>query len=295
MRTVPDVDLAVVRGHLEQLQAVADAHGGQRSAGSPGDEASVGYVAGQLEAAGFAVTRQEVSTPDGPTVNVVAELAGADPGTVLMVGGHLDSVDEGPGANDNGSGTAAAIATAQALAAGVPEPGVTVRFAFWGGEEVGLLGSQAYVDSLSADELGAFGGYLNADMLGSPNGGYFVYDDDAAIEQALYDGLAAQGVQGAPETGADGRSDHSAFAAAGVPVGGLFSGAEGTKSEQEAQQWGGTAGEQYDPCYHTPCDDLGNVDLVVLDTMTDALAHAVWTLAVPISVVRAVARLPRAC
>ena len=88
-----------------------------------------------------------------------------------------------------------------------------------------MLGSQAYVDGLSADELGALTGYLNADMLGSPNGGYFVYDDDPALEQVLYDGLAAQGVQGAPETGADGRSDHTAFAAAGVPVGGLFSGA----------------------------------------------------------------------
>ncbi len=270
-----------MRGHLEQLQALADAHGGHRSTGSPGYEASVDYVADQLEAAGLAVTRQEVSTPDGPTANVVAELAGADPGTVLMVGGHLDSVDEGPGTNDNGSGSAAAIATAQALAAAVPEPAVTVRFAFWGGEELGLLGSQEYVDGLSADELGAISGYLNADMLGSPNGGYFVYDHDAAIAHALYAGLAAQGVQGAPETGADGRSDHSAFAAAGVPVGGLFSGAEGTKSEQEAQQWGGTAGEPYDPCYHAPCDDLGNVDLGVLDTMTDALAHAVWALAVP--------------
>ena len=278
---VRDVDQAVVRRHLEQLQAVADANGGHRSTGSSGDDATVDYVAGQLEAAGYAVTRQAVSTPSGPTTNLVAELAGADPSAVLMIGAHLDSVDEGPGLNDNGSGGAAAIATAQALAAVVAEPAVTVRFAWWGGEELGMLGSQAYVDGLSADGLGAITGYLNIDMLGSPNGGYFVYDDDPALEQALYVGLAAQGVRGAPETGADGRSDHDAFAAAGVPVGGLSSGAEGTKSEQEAQRWGGTAGQPYDPCYHASCDDLGNVDLGVLDTMADALAHAVWALAVP--------------
>ena len=98
-----------------------------------------------------------------------------------------------------------------------------------------------------------------------------------------------------PETAADGRSDHTAFAAAGVPVGGLFSGAGRIRSEAEARRWGGTAGEPYDPCYHASCDDLGNVDLEVLDTMADALAHAVWELAVPAAPARVDARWPRAC
>ena len=71
----------------------------------------------------------------------------------------------------------------------------------------------------------------------------------------------------------------AALAAAGIPVGGLFTGAGEAKSEREEDQFGGTAGQPADPCYHQRCDDLGNLDLTVLDQMADAAAHAVATFA----------------
>ena len=80
-------------------------------------------------------------------------------------------------------------------------------------------------------------------------------------------------------TAFDGRSDYGPFIFAGIPAGGLFTGAEGIKTAEEAATYGGTAGEQYDPCYHLGCDDIGNLSAVALDQMSDAAAHATITLA----------------
>ena len=71
---------------------------------------------------------------------------------------------------------------------------------------------------------------------------------------------------------------HRSFADAGIPVGGLFTGADGRKSADEAAAFGGRAGQPYDPCYHRPCDSLGNVSATALDQLGDALAHAVLRL-----------------
>lgn len=228
-------------------------------------------------------TRTETRT----SRNVVAQTRTGRPDDVVVVGGHLDGVEEGPGIDDNGSGSAALLEVATALG---PEPPVerAVRFAWWGGEELGLLGSRAYVDGLDAAGRRALALYLNVDMVGSPNPGFFVYDGDdsagqgagpgpagsAAVERTLVDRLTALGA--APEpTDVDGRSDHGPFAAVGVPVGGLFSGAEALKTPAQAARWGGTAGQPFDPCYHRACDDLGNVDLRALGLHLDALA---WTV-----------------
>ena len=79
--------------------------------------------------------------------SVIAELPGENTHNVVMAGAHLDSVVEGPGINDDGSGTAALLETALMMANSKPEN--TLRFAFWAGEELGLLGSTAYVEGLS--------------------------------------------------------------------------------------------------------------------------------------------------
>ncbi|GAA1842130.1 M28 family peptidase [Microlunatus capsulatus] len=228
-------------------------------------------------------TRTETRT----SRNVVAQTRTGRADDVVVVGGHLDSVEEGPGINDNGSGAAALLELATALG---PEPAVdrAVRFAWWGGEELGLLGSQAYVDGLDAAGRRALALYLNVDMLGSPNPGFFVYDGDdsaddgagpgpagsAALERTLVDRLTALGTAPGP-TDFDGRSDYGPFIDVGVPAGGLFSGAEALKTPAQAARWGGTAGEPFDPCYHRACDDLGNVDLPALGLHLDALA---WTV-----------------
>ncbi len=214
------------------------------------------------------------------TVNVIAETRGGDPDRVVMAGAHLDSVAEGPGINDNGSGSAGVLETALRLAEAAPEgrPPNRVRFALWSAEESGLLGSKHYVNGLSPDEREDIAVYLNFDMIASPNHGHFVYEGDPAVTEEITDFLRGRGERTAP-TPFDGRSDYSPFVTAGIPAGGTFTGAEGVKSEEQARWWGGTAGDAHDPCYHTACDDLGNIGRTALDTQVKVIAHTVGTYA----------------
>ena len=271
--------------HLGALQRSADSNGGNRASGGPGYERSVEHVAGVLRDAGFDVATPSYDAGGGRELrNVVARTRGGDPDSVVLAGAHLDSVPEGPGINDDGTGVAALLETALRLG---PEPGTrnTVAFGFWGSEEDDLQGSTGYVDALSPDERSAHLLYLNADMLGSPNGGYFVQggtgDDEeetgpsgsAAVAGVLADALAATGVtvERIPLYG----DDDAPFAAAGSPVAGAVTGDGDSKTDDQARQWGGTAGEVYDRCYHAACDTLGNVDPDRFDRYTRAIAATV--------------------
>jgi Zn-dependent M28 family amino/carboxypeptidase len=98
------------------------------------------------------------------------------------------------------------------------------------------------------------------------------------VEQVFLDYFASQGLATEP-TEFDGRSDYFAFINNGIPAGGLFTGAEGIKSAEEAAIYGGTAGIAYDPCYHQACDDIDNLSDDALDQMSDAIAHATLTFA----------------
>ena len=225
-----------------------------------------------------------------PTANVIAESTSGDPSNVVMAGAHLDSVSAGPGIQDNGSGSAALLEVAEQMAK--VKPRNKVRFAWWTAEESGLVGSTYYVNSLAQDEQDDITLYLNFDMIGSPNHVFFIYDGDdsdgvgagpgpegsAQIEEFYenyYDGLDV------PHKGTDfsGRSDYGPFIAVGIPSGGLFTGAEGIKTPDEAALWGGTAGDQYDPCYHLACDTFDNINLAALDVNSDAVAASVLTFA----------------
>lgn len=227
--------------------------------------------------------RVDVESQRRPTSNVVAELAGGGD-RVVMVGAHLDSVSAGPGMNDNASGSATVLELARQLAG--TRPAATVRFAWWGGEELGLLGSRHYLEQLGRPERDRVALYLNLDMVASPNARRLVYDGSArgappgsqVIQQVLSDYLRGQGLT-VGTTSLGGGSDHAPFAAAGIPVGGLFTGAGEPKSQQDQEAFGGTAGQPADPCYHQRCDNLGNLDLTVLDQMADAAAHAVASFA----------------
>ena len=225
------------------------------------------------------------------TSNVLADSRAGNRDKVVVVGAHLDSVAEGPGINDNGSGTATILETAIQMSKLGIQPRQQLRFAFWGAEESGLLGSTYYVDHLSQDKLSSIYANLNFDMLGSPNYVRFVYDGDgsgdseaggppgsAQIEDIFTNYFADRGLETAP-TDFDGRSDYGPFIAAGIPAGGLFSGAEGIKTEAEAAIFGGKAGVAYDRCYHQACDTINNVNTKALAELGDAAAHAVMTLA----------------
>jgi Zn-dependent M28 family amino/carboxypeptidase len=230
--------------------------------------------------------RVDVDPPENITqVNVLAESRRGDPNNVVMAGGHLDSVQAGPGIQDNGSGSAALLEVAEQMAkVNVKNK---LRFAWWGAEEAGLIGSTEYVAGLSQAEQDRIALYLNFDMIGSPNHVFFVYDGDnsdgvgapagppgsAQIEKTFERFYISRGI---PFKGTDfsGRSDYGPFIAEGIPSGGLFTGAEGLKTAQEVTLWGGTAGQQYDPCYHLACDTYANINLSALDTNSDAVAYA---------------------
>ncbi|WP_234347937.1 M28 family peptidase [Streptomyces specialis] len=220
------------------------------------------------------------------TTNVIAETPGGDPSRVVMAGAHLDSVPGGPGLNDNGSGAAGILETALRLAATAPADGPPhrVRFALWSAEEFGLLGSEHYVANLPADARDAVALYLNFDMIASPNYGLFVYEGSEPVRRDITAFLEGRGLSPG-HAPLDGRSDYGPFVAAGIPAGGVFTGAEGVKSEAEASLWGGTAGAPYDACYHAACDDLRNISATALDIGAKVIAHAVgryaWRLPEP--------------
>jgi len=224
--------------------------------------------------------------------NVIAELDGKNDDNVVMAGAHLDSVGAGPGINDNGSGSAAILETALMMAKLNPEN--TLRFAWWGAEESGLIGSTAYVNGLSQAERDRIALYLNYDMVGSPNYVFMVYDADQstfpppagvpippgseAIED-VYESYYTMVGEPYDDTQFSGRSDYQAFIVNGIPSGGLFTGAEVVKTAEQEAIWGGTAGEQFDPCYHEACDTFDNIALHALDVNSDLVAFAQLTFA----------------
>ncbi|MGH3022458.1 MAG: M28 family metallopeptidase [Gaiellaceae bacterium] len=227
---------------------------------------------------------------DRPQVNVIAELPGENDDNVVMAGAHLDSVQAGPGINDNGSGSAALLETAEVL--GKLKPQNTLRFAWWGAEEDGLIGSTEYVEGLSPEELDRIALYLNYDMVGSPNYIFMLYDGDesgfpapvtvppGSIEiEDLFESFFTWSDEPYDDAEFSGRSDYQAFINNGIPAGGLFTGAEVPKTAEQAAIWGGTVGAQYDPCYHLACDTFGNVNLHALDVNSDAVAFAALTYA----------------
>jgi len=202
-------------------------------------------------------------------------------------------VSAGPGINDNGSGSAAILEVAEQMKK--VNPTNTVRFAWWGAEESGLVGSDFYVNSLSQADRDKIALYLNFDMVGSPNYVRFVYDGSgdigpvgpagsAAIEDLFNGFYEARGLAFEP-TPFDGRSDYGPFIdpAVGIPAGGLFTGAEGIKTLAQRDVYGGVAGQQYDPCYHAVCDTFSNNSNEVLDLNSDAIAFATLTYAMDTS------------
>ncbi|TCP57000.1 Zn-dependent M28 family amino/carboxypeptidase [Tamaricihabitans halophyticus] len=233
---------------------------------------------------GAEVTFVTVSTTSEFTErNLIAQTRTGRADNVVTAGAHLDGVFDGPGINDNGSGSVALLETALKLG-GSPDVPNAVRFAWWGAEEFGLQGSTKYVQSLSFEQQLDIAMYLNFDMVGSPNAGYFVYDGSGEefgepgpvgsddIQNAFTRYFDSTGIATEP-TEFDGRSDYLEFVNSGIPSGGLFTGGDGTKTEEQAAKWGGQAGENFDPCYHQKCDNLRNIDRTALERNAKAIAY----------------------
>ncbi len=289
---------------LEKVEA-AGAEAGAEAGSQTDAEAGLGQGADETEeaAADDAAAEAAALTADftletefvtETTWNVIAETKAGDHDNVQMFGAHLDGVEEGPGVNDNGSGTAALLASAEALAEQPTEVDNAIRFGWWGAEEVGLVGSTEYVASLDDAELGKIKSYMNFDMIGSDNyivgtldsdgsdvpipDGVNVPEGSAELEKIFTDYFADIDQ---PNVGTDfsGRSDYQAFIDNGIPASGLFSGADGTKTAEEAEMFGGTVGEKHDTNYHQPTDTIENVSKESIDIFAPAIGFAVHTLA----------------
>ncbi|MFF1285142.1 M28 family metallopeptidase [Streptomyces sp. NPDC058299] len=277
----PDISVTSVMRHLDALQKISDAHHGNRAHGTAGYQASVEYVRGKLDAAGYKTSLQQFEFGGKKSWNLIADWPhGGRSGKVLMVGAHLDSVDTGPGINDNGSSVGAILETALTVSARKAAPAQHLRFAFWGTEEETYIGSTHYVNSLPPAEVSRISAYLNFDMIGSPNPGYFVYDQSPGVARHFKAFFDAKGIPTEPATALNGRSDHEPFLAKGVPVGGIFTGSAEIKTPEQAAKWGGTAGRAMDACYHLACDTPANIDRHALDVNSDAVAAMVWKLGV---------------
>ncbi len=259
------------------------------------------YSVGEALAVDGARVRLKVDaiTEERITANVLADSPVGRDDRTLVVGAHLDSVPEGPGINDNGSGSGAILEIALQLAelgyldGGDAALNNRVRFAWWGAEELGLLGAEYYVANLTEADFENIAVNLNFDMVASPNYVRFVYDGDgslsdvpaegagpegsAFLEYLFRDWFESAGLETKP-TAFDGRSDYGPFIAAGIPAGGLFTGAEEIKTEEEAVIYGGEAGVAYDACYHEACDTIDNVNAQALEEMSDGAANAILVM-----------------
>jgi Zn-dependent M28 family amino/carboxypeptidase len=222
-----------------------------------------------------------------PSRNVVAETSVGRDAPLIVVGAHLDSVPEGPGMNDNGSGSAAVLEAALQFAHEPAQARDRVRFAFWGAEERGLIGSRHHVNALSEEERRRIALYINLDMIGSINFSRFVQGpaatDDGPAALARREFVAdfrEHGLNIEERTGRRFGSDDSSFSEKDIPTLGLYTGAGGAKSETQAGLFGGTAGRPFDPCYHQACDTIENINRDVLEQNIRALVRALGAAAI---------------
>ena len=242
---------------------------------------SAGHAAGgTVRLAVDAVTGQR------PTRNVLADTAASGTGPLIFVGAHLDSVAEGPGINDNGSGSAAVLEAALQLAKAPSGIRGHLRFGFWAAEERGLLGSRHHVGALSDEERRQIAVYVNLDMVGSPNFARFVQHSAnagdglaALVRSELMAEFRAHDLPAEERVAGRSGSDDAAFRQKEIPTVGLYTGASGAKSAEQAGVFGGVAGRPFDACYHRACDTTDNINREVLDENTRALMRALTAAA----------------
>jgi len=180
-----------------------------------------------------------VAREEGAARNVLARLPGGD-GPVVVLGAHLDHLGYGGpgslavgtreihnGADDNASGCAVLLEAARLLAAGDPPAG-DVLFAFWSGEELGLLGSRHFARNPTVD-MESVACNLNLDMVGRAGDGRLSVlgaGSSPAFEGWLAEAGPAAGLELSVSLSAEGLggSDHQVFLEREIPVLHLFSG-----------------------------------------------------------------------
>ncbi|KAG9060981.1 Leucyl aminopeptidase yscIV [Linnemannia hyalina] len=224
-----------------------------------------------------------------PTINVLCTTRGGDDNDTIVLGAHLDSVPEGPGMVDNGSGSSSLLEIALVLAKDNYKLKNKIVFGWWGAEEIGLLGSRHYVRELVKDHEAKdkIAMNMNFDMLASPNYVPYVHDGKTAPEALVgpsskIDHLLIEyfdsNREGYEYTDMTGGSDFLPFLLEGIPSGGLLTGAGERKTTEQRTLFGGFANAPLDPCYHQSCDTLENVSKRALGLMAQAALHAITKL-----------------
>ncbi|TLM66849.1 MAG: M20/M25/M40 family metallo-hydrolase, partial [Actinobacteria bacterium] len=219
---VNDFNVAEAMDHVRALCDI-----GVRKGGSAGEKKAAEYIAAQLKAMGYDADIRAFPLPNGTTSrNVVASLPGTTDRTFVL-GAHYDTKSPSPGANDNGTGTAALLAIARELKDEKLAP--TVEFVFFGTEEMidsnsdhHHYGSRKYVAMMTSDERARCAGMISVDMIGY--GPEFVVRTMGTGPQTLKDRLLAAakakslGLFYKKDTSAVGWSDHEPFERAGIPA-----------------------------------------------------------------------------
>ncbi|KAH3732867.1 M28 family peptidase [Pelomyxa schiedti] len=216
------------------------------------------------------------------TANLIAETESGNPNSIVLMGAHLDS--DGPGINDNGSGSMVMLEIALETLKSRMKPWVEnkIIFAWWAAEEKGLLGSQAYIDSLSDEKRAAIACNLNLDMIASPNYITGIYNGSTMPYPANYGSAIITDMflsyfedKGLNYQMQDmfGASDHYPFVAAGIPASGLFAGASEIKTTEQRVLFNGIADTPADPCYHEACDTTDNINQDEIKTLAEAYAN----------------------
>jgi aminopeptidase YwaD len=185
-----------------------------------------------------------------------------DTNQIVIVGAHHDSVEGGPGANDDASGTSTVLELARVMA-NMPTD-TELRFVTFGAEENGLVGSYAYADSLSQDEIDRTVGEFQMDMIGSRDAGDLImYTIDGEKNKVTDLGAAAGArLSGVVNYGQEGRSDHQPFYELGIPAA-LF------------------IHTPVEPWYHTPQDTIDKISKEKLKQVADIVGAAVYQVARP--------------
>jgi hypothetical protein len=256
---------------------------------------------------------QAVVNPNADDYNVIAESKGGNKNHVLVIDAHLDAI-YGAGMLDNASGSATILDIAQQMKN--VNPLNKLRFIWFGGEELGLLGSSYYINNLSKTELSHIGYDLDADVTATPNYVVGVLDPagpdlfgrtvTATFPKRVYkpstvsrDQLIAyfDSIGLNHELFSPVGTDAFSFNTVGIPASGLLTGQDCCKSQDEVDLFGGYTGNfegnipSFDGgCVDNPfrwCDNLGNNDPAVLTFMSKAFADTTVRMAFDTNVMSA--------
>jgi Zn-dependent M28 family amino/carboxypeptidase len=253
----------------------------------------------------MSITIRAIVDPNRDDWNVIAESKGGDKNHVVVVDAHLDAI-YGAGMLDNASGSATILDVAEQMKN--VQPLNKLRFIWFGGEELGLLGSAYYVNNLSSNELSHIGYDLDADVTATPNYTIGVLDpagpdlfsgvstntfpnrvykaSTVARDQAIayFDSIGLNHELFSPEG-----TDAFSFNEVGIPASGLLTGQDCCKSQRQVDLFGGYLGNyegnipSFDGgCVDNPflwCDNLSNNDPNVLTFMSKAFATMVVQMA----------------